>query len=1359
MADTPAQEVWDIPPELIELKRRFVLRLPSQLDAIAELFYTLSNGRWERSVGETLHRMVHSLTGTSGTFGLRELSLAARHLESQLFGLLNVPEAEVEARWTALETGMAQLSAAIHQATLPVPAPLSEPVALPLVGTLVHLVMANNAASEQLQKALTLDGFRVALFTTPEAFRAHANLAAAEMPAAVVLDIIDNEVPQTAPVLIAQLGLGEHPEVALIVALHPSDLPTRIAVARAGARRCLPRPLAPESLIDALNSLVGRTAASPWRVLMVDDEPLTLQVNAIHLRRAGMEVQTLSNPLQTLDEITRFAPDVLVLDVYMPEVNGPELAAALRESNVCPHLAIVFLSAETDMTQQLVALNLGGDDFLIKPVQPAHLVAAITARARRARQNQMVQQRLETTLYERQREHLALNEHAIVSITDAAGNITYANDLFCTVSGYSREELLGHDHRLLASGKHPPEFFADMWTTITSGRVWQEEICFKRRDNSLFWVASTITPFLDAEGSPYQYVSIHTDISHIKNAEAALRQQRDMQRMVSLTATRLMAAPANLGSEAVRAALQTSGEHLGADRAFLFRISKGGISMRNTHFWHSPSAFFVPATFKNLDLQQFKWMREWFNRDGMVVVPEVLMLPDEAAMEKSVLTEANARALIAFPLFKGGVVSGFVGYTSLSPMPSWTVEVSELLSLLGEVIASALARQRAESALRESESRLSFLVSSSPVTIYTRSAESPFALNYVSPNATDLMGLNPSDFTSDPNFWIKRVHTHDLEKVRAAIPRMLDGGVHQQEYRISHGDGSYRWVQDQLRLVYDEASDKVELVGYWMDITERKNIEAEIYRFNLELERRVDEQTQSVIESERFARATLDALDARVAILDERGDILAVNRAWRESGTHPSAPPAVREGHNYLPTCDDVCGLPCDGPRPIAMGIRGVISGTSSDFLHEYACPHASEPRWYVCRVKRFPGDGPVRVVVSHENITAMKLIERQQMRSQRLESLGTLAGGVAHDLNNSLAPILMGMGILQEQYPEEDKLITMIHNSAKRGADMVRQLLTFAKGVDGKREALQPAHIVTELENLMKGSFPKNIDVQMQCEPGLPMVLGDATQLHQILLNLCVNARDAMPHGGTLSVQAKAVEIDAIYARSVSDAKPGRYVSLRVSDTGEGISPDVLDRIFDPFFTTKSQEKGTGLGLSTVLGIVRGHGGFVQVYSSLGVGTTFTVFLPVAQGTAGATEAGSFVRPFTGNGEVILFVDDEPALREVGQTVLKRLKFKPMVATDGEDGLIKATENRAQLKAIITDMHMPHMDGLAFVHAVRRTLPDIPIILASGRVDDNVAKDFRALGVTARLDKPFTEAQLAEKLRSLLQKLPEAPG
>jgi PAS domain S-box-containing protein len=398
-------------------------------------------------------------------------------------------------------------------------------------------------------------------------------------------------------------------------------------------------------------------------------------------------------------------------------------------------------------------------------------------------------------------------------------------------------------------------------------------------------------------------------------------------------------------------------------------------------------------------------------------------------------------------------------------------------------------------------------------------------------------------------------------------------------------------------------------------------------------------------------------------------------------------------------------------------------------------------------------GERP-RFIAIARDITERLKTERLALRSQRLESIGTLAGGVAHDLNNALAPIMMGAALLKAKYPNESQIVDMFEASARRGADMVKQLLTFAKGAEGERVLIQPGHLIKELKQMMEGSFPKNIQLAVKCAPKLPLVRGDATQMHQVLLNLCVNARDAMPNGGTLTLEAENREVDAVYASSTPDAKPGKYLALRVRDTGTGIPPEIIDRIFDPFFTTKGPDKGTGLGLSTVMGIVKGHGGFLQVYSQPGKGSTFIAYLPVTD--AKEEDAGLLDKvavEFRGQGETILLVDDEPGIRAVAREVLRRLNFKPLTATDGADGLIQAAQHRTKLHAIITDLHMPYMDGMEFVRALRRVLPDTPIVVASGRLEETDKKEFETLGVTLHLAKPFTEAQLAEALKKVFQK------
>lgn len=1341
--------VW---AQLQSLQVEFAARLPARLDDIRALHERLGQTEWDLAGAEALHRQVHGITGAAGTFGMRSLSEAARELEDRLARLIRRGGPPGPVEWNTIAEGIERLQdLALSRPSVETgTALLSLVPSSPPSDVQVHLVVDDRVQANVLRSSLQDSGFKVCLHSSLAAFREHCSDRNPGAADAVVMDVAFPDDDPFGSVLLRGLQLGRHGRAPVVVALGDDALAARLAASRAGASRTLVRPLDPVRLVDTLNVLTGRLPQRPYRVLLVDDDPLLLQVQANVLRAAGMEVRSLSQPLRTLDELEAFGPDVLLLDVHMPEASGSELAAALRERDAHVHLPILFLSAETDLTQQLLALNLGGDDFLVKPVQSEHLVAAVTARARRARQAGALRERLQTTLYEREREHLALDHHAIVSIADRDGNITYANDLFCQVSGYHRRELLGMSHRLLTSDVHDSVFIRSIWRSIAGGKVWHGEICCQRKNGGSYWVESTITPFVDSAGQVYQYVVIQTDISHIKAAEARLRSQRDLQRCISEAAARLMAAPPSQTQTTIHEALRHSGEQLGVDRSYLFRFAGVG-ALDNTQVWCAPGVDPMDDRLKTTPVEATPWLREQFYRNDILVVPDVLALPPEAALDRARMQERQIRAFLAFPLKRDGQIFGFIGYSVMHQRRDWTADEIDLLKVLADVVASAVARKLAETALRESEARLNFLVSSSPVVIYTREAKSPHAVAYVSPNVKQLMGFDPHSFTRDQEQGLGFVHPEDRERVSLGLPLVMEQGVDLSEYRLDCPSGGHRWVQDHRRLVRDAEGRPLEIIGYWMDITERKRFEAELSAFNTELEQRVEAQTRDVLASERLAQGTLDALSARVVILDERGDIVAANRAW--SGFFGGRTPA--SVGNYLRYCeqrDQASGR--DAATHLAPGLRAVLRGVERSHMQEYGREADGEYHWYVCRIERFGTDDEPRVVVSHEDITALKQAERAQLRSQRLESLGTLAGGVAHDLNNALAPVLMGMSILKEQYPQESRLFDMIQGSAQRGADMVRQLLTFAKGAEGERVSVCPEQVLREIERLMKGSFPKNIQLLVHSDADLPAVLGDPTQLHQVLLNLCVNARDAMPGGGTLSVRAQAVELDAAYARAIPDAVPGRYLALRVSDTGAGIPPDILERIFDPFFTTKGADKGTGLGLSTVLGIVRGHNGFIQVYSQPGEGTTFSVYLPIAASTddgqapAAPTESAELV---LGRGETVLFVDDEAAVREVGRTVLERLNYRPLVATDGADGLLKAVEHRDTLRAVVTDLHMPHMDGLAFVRALRRTLPSVPVLVASGRVDEVVAAELLHHGVTRRLDKPFTEIQLARALQKMV--------
>ncbi|MBA4263376.1 MAG: hypothetical protein C0443_15525, partial [Comamonadaceae bacterium] len=411
---------------------------------------------------------------------------------------------------------------------------------------------------------------------------------------------------------------------------------------------------------------------------------------------------------------------------------------------------------------------------------------------------------LQTTLYEREREHLALDQHAIVSIADADGCITYANELFCRVSGHGREQALGLNHITLLSELNPAELVHAIRDAIRAGQVWQGEVCGQRKDGGRYWAETTVTPFLDTQGVLYQYVVIQTDISHIKLAQAALRAQRDMQRVISLAAAALMAVPPARAPEAIDAALRDSGTQLGADRAYLFTFSRDGSRMNGTHVWCAPGVKALPASVRHSTLARIPWLSARFMGDAVLQIPDVTGLPAEAALDQALLRRSGIRSLIVLPLRREGRPFGFLAY-SVRQRRDWTDEEVELLTVLRDVIASALARSWADAALRKSESRLHFLVSSSPVTIYACEPRRPFAPVYVSPNVEPFLGCAPEAFTGDAGFTASLVHPDDLQRVSEQRPQVLTLGELRQEYRLRTHDGSHRWVQDRCRLVCDAA--------------------------------------------------------------------------------------------------------------------------------------------------------------------------------------------------------------------------------------------------------------------------------------------------------------------------------------------------------------------------------------------------------------------------------------------------------------------------------------------------------------------------------------------------------------------------
>lgn len=624
-----------------------------------------------------------------------------------------------------------------------------------------------------------------------------------------------------------------------------------------------------------------------------------------------------------------------------------------------------------------------------------------------------VAQQLEKTLKELSDLKYALDEAAIVAITDQTGIITYVNDKFCEISQYTRAQLLGQDHRLINSAFHPPEFIRTLWTTIAHGQVWRGEIRNRAQDGSLYWVDTTIVPFLNETGTPYQYVAIRYDITERKLAEERIRQQ------------------ASLLDKAQDAILVCDLQH-------------------RVLYWNQGAE------------RIYGWTAE----------------------------EVLGRAL-------SDVVCGG--------------DQSELL--------------RAQTALREA--------------------------------------------------------------------------------------------------------------AEW---------------------------------------------DIEARHITKNGQPLIVTSRWT-----------------------------------LVRNAQG-------------------EPDYYL---------------ILHTDVTEQKKVEEQLLRSQRMESIGTLAGGIAHDFNNILSPILLAMDMLALNTTDAQTLrwLNLARDNAERGAGLVKQVLSFARGVEGARVTVQVRHIIKDLVKVLQETLPKSITVKYDLEPELALISADPTQIHQVLMNLAINARDAMPTGGTLTFTARNTTLTEAYARTYPGAKAGRYVLLNVRDTGEGMTPEVQKRIFDPFFTTKEIGQGTGLGLATALTIINSHNGLIQVSSERGKGTQFALYLPAVHTAADAPDSATSLPHPTGSGELVLLVDDEENIRQMASATLEKFGYRTLTAADGAEALALYVQHAAAIRVVITDLAMPGVDGAATIRTLRKITPGLPIIAASGLPP----ADLKTLNVNAFLTKPFTAAQLLTTLAGVL--------
>ncbi|HUL45266.1 MAG TPA: PAS domain S-box protein [Bacteroidota bacterium] len=626
-----------------------------------------------------------------------------------------------------------------------------------------------------------------------------------------------------------------------------------------------------------------------------------------------------------------------------------------------------------------------------------------------------------------------------------------------------------------------------------------------------------------------------------------------------------------------------------------------------------------------------------------------------------------------------------------------------------------------EDKLREGEEQMQFILEN--VVDFIAVVDVEGRQLYNSPSYAMMFG-DPAELRGRSIF--EQVHPDERDRIIGIFSEAVrTGGTHLVEFRAVSQDGRTRLMQSQGRVFKDRAGKVRGAVIVSRDITEKRDFELE----------------------RKLLYHAIEQSPSSIVITDSTGNIEYTNSKFTQITGYLSQE-VIGKNPRFLKSGESSPAEYKQLWETIKSGKewRGEFHNKKKDGTLFWESASISPITDTTGRITNF--------VAVKEDITERKALEAQLFRTQRLESLGTLAGGIAHDLNNVLSPILLAIEMLRKQHADEKSqhILSTLESSAMRGKNIIQQVLTFARGAEGTKAPMDIRHIVKEIQHISEETFPRNIHIQTSLPGGLWLVAGDLTQLHQVVMNLCVNARDAMPNGGILTIAAENMVLDEHYVQMHSEARVGPYVVVTITDTGVGIPKDIIDKIFDPFFSTKEVGKGTGLGLSTVHSIVKGHRGFTNVYSEVGRGTTFKVFLPAIPSaeTAEAGEEGPYPM---GDQEVVLIVDDEASICEITRRTLDSYGYRTMTASDGTEALAIYARNWDVIDVVLTDIMMPFVDGPALIRALRKIHPEVKIIGTSGLLDAGRIEEMSKLELQGFLRKPYKAELLLRTISSALGK------
>ncbi len=1083
---------------------------------------------------------------------------------------------------------------------------------------------------------------------------------------------------------------------------------------------------------------------SKTKILIVEDEAIVARDLSMHLKELGYDpVAYTHSGEEALSLVTRLHPDLVLMDIQLTgALDGISTAQRLREQFSLPVVFLTAFSGDSIIDRAKHAEPFG---YIVKPFESRELKTAIEIALYRYKAEKEIQE---------QREAMSAILRTAPDgyiLTDMNGQFIEVNDAYCRMVGYSKEELLGSSTASMEADE-PESSIHERGHQLMQQGINTLERRHRRRDGSLVHLELSAN-YLPVSGG--RIFSFLRDITDRKRVEA--------ERLLTLRLLEIInsALPLHELMQAITLLIQdwsgceAVGIRLRKDEDFPYFETRGFpadfVKLENQLCLYGPDGKPVRDGNGNPVLEcmcgnilcgRFDPSKPFFTPHGSFwtnATTELLATTSDADRQARTRNRCNGEGyetVALIPLRVGEITYGLLQLNDKRP-GQLSRERITLLEQLGDNLALALAHRIAIEALSKSEKKFRSYIENAPVGVAVVDQSGRY--REVNPSMSELLGYSSRELL-EMSVFDMRVSA-PISKAQPSFDILIEQGKYSAELQLKKKDSTKIWVF--LHAV--QISDNM-FLGFHVDITERKKTE------------------QRLILNEAELVSIYDNVPTLMCLLDETGRVVRLNRAAIQFAERPASE-LLNHGCGDIFGCmhaeDDTsgCGFGTHCQEcPLNQAIlKSIQTGERSAFAAvERNAKFQDQVRkiWISGSTVRLNVRGDVRILLCVEDVTNRKQLETQYLRAQRLESLGFLASGIAHDLNNVLSPILMGGSVLESVLTDEENrsILASMMDAVRRGSDTVKQLLTFAQGGKEELVLVQPRHILKEIGRLLKQTLPKNIQFYSDFAPNLNNIHANPSQLHQVLMNLSVNARDAMPNGGVLTI--------AVEGRSLGDDAPmlhpkavrGNYLLFKVSDTGGGIAPEVIDRIFDPFFTTKPQGQGTGLGLATVLGIVQSHGGFVLVDSQLGKGTAFSVYLPAASYAIDMPTAVHEPDAFSGQGELILVVDDESGIRRLLKGILERRGYKVLVAESVMEAMELYRKHQKEIGVVLTDLVMPFIDGKDFIIQLRALDPFLKIIAISGLATQSQTDKIMVKGANVFLRKPLEIEQLMSALRDLLE-------